>query len=330
MIAAHIVGASGYAAAELIRLLDRHPDVALGTLESESGAGMRVCDVFPLLATFRMQLAGSGAVDAAAQPGDVVFLAGNHEVAHARAASLLARGARVIDLSDAFRLHERANGAVYGLPERYRDALAHANFIANPGCYVTASLLALLPLAPYANDITQIVIDAKSGITGSGRRPALGAMFAEVDGDVRAYGLEGHRHHAEIVQEARALDITAPIFFSPHVVPLKRGILADVYVAFRPGFVIDLAAIRAAVARTYAGSPFVQLLDGVRPPYLPALEGTNDAQIALAARDGLLHVMSGIDNLGKGAAGQAVQNLNCMLGFPEDRALGTDRTALER
>jgi N-acetyl-gamma-glutamyl-phosphate reductase len=325
MITAHIVGASGYAAAELIRLLDGHPDVAIGALESESGEGLRVCDVFPMLATNRTVLQGSGAVANAARAGDVVFLAGSHELAHARATTLLERGVRVIDLSDAFRLSDRANGAVYGWPERYRAALAGATFVANPGCYVTASLLALLPLEAYAAEIAQIVIDAKSGITGSGRKPALGSLFAEVDGDVRAYGLGGHRHHPEIVQELRALGIDVPVIFSPHVVPLKRGILADVYVTFRNGF--DLGAIRAAYERTYAASPFVQVLDGVRVPYLPSLDGTNDAQIALAARDGILHVMSGIDNLGKGAAGQAVQNLNCMLGFPEERALGFDRTA---
>ncbi len=247
MVTAHVVGASGYAAAELIRLLDRHPAVALGTLESRSSAGKPAADVFPWLPHLHVEFEESGTALARVRPDDVVFLAGGHELARETVPAFLAAGARVIDLSDAFRLHARAGEAVYGFPERYRAQIARARLVANPGCYVTASLLALVPLGPLAERVAQVVIDAKSGITGAGRNPSVGSLFAEVDGDVRAYGLGGHRHGAEIVQEARAAGIAAPIVFAPHVVPIKRGILADVYLVPRTPLGRDevLARVRA-------------------------------------------------------------------------------------
>ncbi|HTJ24699.1 MAG TPA: N-acetyl-gamma-glutamyl-phosphate reductase [Candidatus Limnocylindria bacterium] len=324
MITAHVVGASGYAAAELIRLLDRHPSVALGVLESRSSAGRPVGDVFPWLPHLHVAFEESGTTLARVREDDVVFIAGGHELAREQAPLFLSKGARVIDLSDAFRLHANAGEAVYGFPERYRDRIAQARLIANPGCYVTASLLALVPLAPLADRIAQIVIDAKSGITGAGRNPSVGAMFAEVDGDVRAYGLTGHRHGAEIVQEARAAGIEAPIIFSPHVVPLKRGILADVYLIPRAPLGRD--EVLAAYERFYAANPFITVFRDVRAPHLPALEGTNDAHLAVAERDGVVHVLSALDNLGKGAAAQAIQNMNLVLGLPEEQGLDARTT----
>jgi N-acetyl-gamma-glutamyl-phosphate reductase len=321
----HVVGATGYAAAELIRLLDAHPDVHIATLESSSSPGARICDLFPQLPTIELVCSPLGSVRANMRAGDVVFLAGNHEVAHANAAPLLAAGARVIDLSDAFRLADRAEGAVYGLPERYRDQIATANFIANPGCYVTASLLALVPLGAFAERIATIIIDAKSGVTGAGRNPKVSTLFAEVAEDVLAYGLTGHRHQPEIAQEARAVGIDAPIVFSPHVVPLRRGILADIYLV--PRAPIGRDEVEAAYARFYAGNPFVRVFTDGRVPNLPALEKTNGAQLRVAERDGVIHILSAIDNLGKGAAGQAVQNMNIMLGLPEERGLDA-RTAV--
>jgi N-acetyl-gamma-glutamyl-phosphate reductase len=326
MTGVHIVGASGYASAELIRLLDAHPDVRIATLESRSSPGARVCDLFATLPRITQTCDPEGSALERVAPGDVVFLAGNHELAHAQAPRLLERGARVIDLSDAFRLTDRSNGAVYGFPERYRQAIAAARFVANPGCYVTAALLALVPLGAFAERIASIVIDAKSGITGAGRTPRVDSLFAEVDGDVRAYGLAGHRHGPEIVQEAAAAGLTAPLIFSPHVVPLRRGIIADVYLT--PAAPLDRLEIAAAMTRYYAGSPFVTVYDDARVPHLPALELTNDAQLAVAQRGGIIHIVSGLDNLGKGAAGQAVQNMNLMLGIPEERGLVARITAL--
>jgi N-acetyl-gamma-glutamyl-phosphate reductase len=319
MTTIHVVGATGYAAAELIRLLDIHPDVRIGTLESSSSAGARMCDLFPSLPSIEIVCSPAGTVRQNVKPGEVVFLAGNHEVAHAYAPALLAAGARVIDLSDAYRLVERAEGAVYGLPERYRDQIARSSFIANPGCYVTASLLALIPLGSLGERIATVIIDAKSGVTGAGRNPKTQTLFAEVAEDVLPYGLEGHRHQPEIAQEARAAGIDAPIVFSPHVVPLRRGILADVYLV--PKAPIARAEVETLYTRFYAGNPFVSVFTDRRVPHLPAVEKTNNAQLKVAERSGVIHIMSALDNLGKGASAQAVQNMNIMLGLPEERGL---------
>jgi N-acetyl-gamma-glutamyl-phosphate reductase len=322
---AHVVGATGYAAAELVRLLAAHPDVTIATLESSSAAGARMCDIFPSLPAIEIVCSPTGSVRERVRPGDVVFLAGNHEVAREHAPALLAAGARVIDLSDAYRLAERAEGAVYGLPERYRDQIARSSFIANPGCYVTTALLALIPLGPLGKRIATVIVDAKSGVTGAGRNPKVQTLFGEVAEDVFAYGLEGHRHQPEIVQEARAAGIDAPIVFSPHVVPLRRGIFADVYLV--PSAPIAREEVEALCVRFYAGNPFVTVLTDKRVPHLPAVEKTNNAQLKVAQRDGVIHILSALDNLGKGAAGQAVQNMNIMLGLPEERGLDA-RTAV--
>jgi N-acetyl-gamma-glutamyl-phosphate reductase len=325
MTTVHVVGATGYAAAELVRLLDAHPDVRIATLESSSSAGKRMCDLFPSLPAIELVCAPSGTVRERVRAGDVVFLAGNHEVAHEHAPALLAAGARVIDLSDAYRLTDRADGAVYGFPERYRDQIARASFVANPGCYVTASLMALVPLTPLAERIATVIVDAKSGVTGAGRNPRVQTLFGEVAEDVLAYGLAGHRHQPEIVQETRAAGIDAPVVFSPHVVPLRRGILADVYLVPRAPIARD--EVEALYRRFYAGNPFVTVFTDGRVPHLPALEKTNNAQLAVAQREGVIHILSALDNLGKGAAGQAVQNMNIMLGLPEERGLDA-RTAV--
>jgi len=324
VITVHVVGASGYAAAELIRLIDRHPSVALGVLESRSQPGTRVADVFPWLPHVHVTLEESGTALARVREDDIVFLAGGHDLAREQAPAFLAKGARVIDLSDAFRLHANAGEAVYGFPELHREKIKTARLLANPGCYVTAALLALVPLQPLAGRIANVVIDAKSGITGAGRTPAVPSMFAEVDGDVRAYGLGGHRHGAEIVQEARDAGIAAPIIFSPHVVPLRRGILADVYLI--PRVTISRDEVLAHFERSYAANPFVTVFRDLRAPHLPALEGTNDAHLAVAERDGVVQILSAIDNLGKGAAGQAIQNMNLVLGLPEEDGLNARTT----
>ncbi|MGB8267092.1 MAG: N-acetyl-gamma-glutamyl-phosphate reductase [Candidatus Velthaea sp.] len=326
MTTVHIAGAGGYAAAELIRLLDPHPDVRVGTLMSRSAAGKRVCDVFPSLPHLTQHFDDLSAIFERTAPGDIVFLAADRELAEFATPQLLDAGARVIDLADTFRFDPQAHGAVYGFPERYRDAIAGARLVANPGCYPTASLLALAPLGAFAGRIAAVVIDAKSGITGAGRSPKTPSLFAEVDGDVRAYGLGGHRHGPEIVQELHACGIEAPLAFAPHVVPLSRGMLADVYLI--PSAPLDRDAILATLRRAYASSPFVTVFEDGRPPYLPALEKTNDAQLSVFEDAGIIHLLSGIDNLGKGAAGQAVQNMNIMLGIPEDRGLGAHRTVV--
>ncbi|HMD02013.1 MAG TPA: N-acetyl-gamma-glutamyl-phosphate reductase [Candidatus Baltobacteraceae bacterium] len=319
MTRVHVVGAAGYAAGELMRLVLRHPHLELGTIESASHAGEALALHFPELRTSTRTFDVPGTAVANAARGDIVVLAGDAAAARAQAGLFLGIGARVVDLSDAFRLHANAGEAVYGLTERYGDALRSARLVANPGCYPTATLLALLPLAPFAADIEQLVVDAKSGITGAGRKPAASSLFAEVDGDVRAYGLDGHRHAAEMVQELAAAGIAAPLLFTPHVVPLRRGLLADCYAFFarEP----DDAALRAAFVRAYDGNPFVRILPPERAPSLPALAGTNDAELHVSRKGRVVRILCAIDNLGKGAAGQAVQNINLMLGLPQECSL---------
>ena len=315
----HVLGAAGYAAGELMRIVGRHPYLELGVLESASSAGQPVAALHPYLRANARTFDPPGTIEAELAPDDVVVLAGGAEQARAVAHGFLAHGASVLDLSDAFRLEARAGEAIYGLTERYREALRGARFVANPGCYPTATLLALLPLASFAGEIEQLIVDAKSGITGSGRKAVESSLFAEVDGDVRAYGLDGHRHEPEIAQELAAVRIAAPLVFTPHVVPLRRGLLADCYAVFRhePGD----DALRAAFARAYESSPFIRVLPAGRAPSLVAVAGTNDAELHLSRQGRVVRVIAAIDNLGKGAAGQAVQNINLMLGFPEECAL---------
>ena len=319
MTRVHVLGAAGYAAAEFIRYAERHPHLELGVLESASHARSALADSFPALRTSDRTFDPAGTVMAEAADGDVVVLAGERELARERAPELLARGIRVIDFSDAFRLAASANGAVYGWTERYQDALAGAKFVANPGCYPTATLLALAPLAAFGGDIVQLIVDAKSGITGAGRKPRTELLFAEAAGDVRAYGLGGHRHQPEIEQELAALGIVAPLVFTPHVVPLKRGMLADCYAVFARD--PDPAAIRAAFARAYDGNRFVRVLPTERAPSLVAVVGTVDAEIHVTVTGRVVRAIAAIDNLGKGAAGQALQSINLMFGYSKECAL---------
>ena len=320
MTRVHIVGSAGYAAGDLIHYLDRHPHVELVTLESESAAGTAVRDAFRSLPHVDRNFDGGGSAAENCRAGDIVILAGESEKARRLAPQFLAAGARVIDLSDAFRSATADSRAVYGFPERYRDQIASAQLVANPGCYPTASLLAVLPLAQFTDRISNVILDAKSGISGAGRSPKLGSMYAEVEGDVHAYGIPSHRHGNEIGQELRALGIDAPFVFTPHVVPMTRGMLVDAYTILREPIGED--EIRAAFLKVYAADPFVEVLDAPRVPYLPALAGTNDTQIAIDVRGSVVHTLAGNDNLGKGAAGQAVQCLNIMCGYPEEAGLG--------
>jgi N-acetyl-gamma-glutamyl-phosphate reductase len=311
----HVWGASGYGASEAIAFLSAHPLVELGVLESASLAGEPVGLHFPRLRTLERTFDYPGAILSAIEPDDVVIMGGAHGSAREIAPKFLETGARVIDLSEDFRL--APTPAVYGLPERYKAQIAGARFVANPGCYPTATLLAVLPLATF--EVSQIIVDAKSGITGAGRKPSVRALYAEVAGDIHAYGLEGHRHEAEIVQELNAAGIDAPLVFTPHVVPLARGMLVDAYVVMRSA--PDASAVRAAYTRFYAGNPFVRLLDDGVSPSVAAVAYTNDAEISVSVHGNVVRAICAMDNLGKGAATQAVMNLNLMLGFPEDAGL---------
>jgi N-acetyl-gamma-glutamyl-phosphate reductase len=311
----HVWGASGYAAAEAIRLLDAHPLLEVGTLESRSHAGLELGDQFPLLRTSSFTFSPAGSVWEVASDGDVVIMAGAQGEARAQVPSLLSAGARVVDLSSDYRFDE---SAAYGLSEWHRNAIAEATLVANPGCYPTASLLALLPLLEIATPL-QLIVDAKSGITGAGRNPALGSLYAEVCGDVHAYGVNGHRHQPEIERILRLHGNASPLVFTPHVVPLARGMLVDAYAVFDGA--IELEAVRAAYLRAYGSSPFVRMMEGERVPSVAAVTGTNDVELRIDVRANTVRVICAMDNLGKGAAGQAVQNINIMLGYPEESGL---------
>lgn len=315
MTRVHIWGASGYAAAEVIRLLSGHACVELGALESRSHAGEYLGDHFPQLRVLNRCFDEPGTVMKTARRDDLVVTAGGHGDATTIVPELLRAGVRVIDLSADYRFDRRA---AYGLAEWYHDEIADATLVANPGCYPTAASLALLPLGPLS-PITAIVIDAKSGISGAGRNPNVDALFAEVSGDVRAYGLKGHRHQPEIERNLRTHGIGAGIAFTPHVVPLARGMLVDAY-AFTSEQ-LDCRSVADAYAAAYQTKPFIRIVDGDRAPSIRAVNGTNDAELRIDVKGKSVRVICAIDNLGKGAAGQAVQNLNIMLGFPEESGL---------
>ncbi len=328
-----VLGATGYAGVELVRLLARHPAVRLTLLSSEQYRGRRASEVYPFLA---------GVVDAvldAPDPArsadaDVVFTALPHGAAAPVVKELLARGRRVIDLSADFRLrdpavyarayHEHAApellaDAVYGLPEAYRDRLPGARLVAAPGCYPTGALLGLLPLARAGLITEPVVVDAKSGTTGAGRAAKVEQLFAEVNENFRPYAIGTHRHAPEIEQELRAAGGRAGVLFVPHLLPVSRGILSTIYVR-TPGRRPPLADLFAAA---YRDEPFVVLAGEGDPPALRDVRGTNRCAIGWrwdAATEQAV-VVTAIDNLGKGAAGQAVQCLNLLLGLPETTGL---------
>ncbi len=292
-----------------------HPLVELGALESASSAGEPVGSHFPRLRKLERRFDPPGAVLEALEADDVVIMGGPHGAAKQVAPDFLEARARVIDLSDDFRLSPTP--AVYGFPERYRAQIANARLIANPGCYPTATLLATLPLSSVA--IVQIIVDAKSGVTGAGRNPSVRSLYAEVATEIRAYGLSGHRHEPEILQEFRAAGIDASFVFTPHVVPIARGLLADAYCVMNEP--VDRGVIDAVFAKTYDGNRFVRVLGEDEAPSIAAVVGTNDAEIAVSVHGRVVRSICAIDNLGRGAAGQAVMNLNIMLGYPEESGL---------
>lgn len=317
MTRVHIYGASGYAAAEAIALFAAHPEVELGALESASHAGEALGVHFPRFRTLARSFDAPGSVRDRVQSGDFVLLAGSHGAARKIAPELLDRGARIVDLSGDFRL--APSPAVYGFAERYRSDIAGAQFVANPGCYPSATLLATLPLRCF--DPVQIVVDAKSGITGAGRTPSVSSMFAEVTGEIRAYGLDGHRHEPEIVQEWRAAGIDAPLVFTPQVVPIARGMLVNAYCIMQSA--PDTQAVRDAYVTAYAANPFVRVLDAGLVPSIIAVNGTNDAEIHVSVKGNVVRAICAIDNLGRGAAAQALRNFNIMYGYPEALGIGT-------
>ena len=337
-----MLGASGYTGAELLRLLLRHPYVEIVLLTADRRAGQEMRNVFPQFSPYHLpKLQGLEGIEWKALSLDLAFCALPHGTTQKVIKALLeaAPRTRVVDLSADFRLSDVAayarwyghahhapelqKEAVYGLVEHYRDEIRTARLVANPGCYTTCAQLALIPLLRgHAIDPDEIVIDAKSGMTGAGRGPKEEMLFSEVAEGIHAYGVGQHRHMAELDQEfSRAAGRDVVVTFTPHLMPMNRGILETIYVRLAGGATVG--DLRAVLERAYRGEPFVRVLPDGALPATRHVRGTNLCLIGLN-RDRVENraiLVSAIDNLVKGASGQAIQNMNAMLGLPETTAL---------
>jgi N-acetyl-gamma-glutamyl-phosphate reductase len=345
-----IIGASGYSGEELVRLLLRHPQVELTAVTSRQSAGQTIAQVFPKFAshpkskTLRFT---EPKAEVLAKQAEIVFLALPHGVAAEFAVPLLQAGCIVIDLSADFRLKsaevyqefykhdhpapELLKKSVYGLPEVYRKEIKDALLIASPGCYPTSVLLPVLPLLR-ARLIkpTGIIADSLSGVSGAGRKAELDYLFCECNESVRPYGVPKHRHLSEMEEQlSLAANAKVTIQFTPHLIPINRGILTTLYLAPEMHFSTaeETRALGGKIAacyqQAYANEPFVRLLDDKSLPDTKNVVGTNVVEIAwrLDPRTGRLIVMSAEDNIVKGASGQAVQSMNILCGFPETAGL---------
>ena len=339
MIKVGVVGGTGYTGVELLRLLAGHPQVEVVAITSRAEAGVKVADHFPSLRG-RYDLAFSDPASAPLKGCDCVFFATPNGVAMSQARALLEAGARIVDFSADFRLKDRATWekwykvthaapelfaeAVYGIPEINRERIRGARLVANPGCYATAVQLALLPLVETNHvDHAHLIADAKSGVSGAGRKPEVDLLLSEASDNFKAYAVKGHRHHPEIIESLTSLEGASGrhigLTFVPHLVPMVRGILATVYAR-----ITSSTDFQALFEKRYAKEPFVDVLPAGSQPETRWVRGTNQCRIALHRPfDGdTLVVLAVEDNLVKGAAGQAVQNMNLMFGFAETDGLG--------
>ncbi len=328
-IRASVAGANGYAGMVATSILARHPAVELVQLTSRSYAGKPWTTVFPLL-----EAEGEFELEPDPARADVIFSCLPHNVGAAKASAWLEAGCRVIDMSADFRLRDSRlyptwyrqehpsphllPESVLGLPELHAGELPGARLVAVPGCYSTASILALAPAVAAGLAGSDIVVDAKSGVSGAGRSPGLGTHFAEVDESVAAYSISGHRHLAELVQELHALGSEKPrITFVPHLIPMTRGILATCY--------FDLAGsldqLRDAYREFYAGQPFTRVVE--RSPATKLAAHSNLCLVHVDAQDGKAVVTAALDNLVKGASGQGVECFNIAFGLPRTQGLET-------
>ncbi|WP_148252369.1 N-acetyl-gamma-glutamyl-phosphate reductase [Aidingimonas lacisalsi] len=333
MIKVGIVGGTGYTGVELLRLLSQHPDVEVDAITSRSEAGLAVAELYPNLRGHYDELTFTEPDPERLGACDAVFFATPHGVAHALAGDLLAKGTRVIDLSADFRLTDveewehwygQSHGApnlladaVYGLPEINRDAIRQARLVAVPGCYPTAAQLAALPLLEAELiDTDHVIADCKSGVTGAGRGAKIGSLLAEASESMKAYGASGHRHLPEIRQGlTRAAGKPVGLTFVPHLTPMIRGIHATLYgrLIGEPG---DLQRL---FEQRFINEPAVDVMPAGSHPETRSVKGTDICRIAVHRPSGgdTVVVLAVIDNLVKGASGQAIQNLNLMFGFNE-------------
>lgn len=335
MIKVGVVGGTGYTGVELLRLLARHPMVKLQAITSRGDAGSRVDDMFPSLRG-RIDLTFVAPQEARLNECDVVFFATPNGIAMQQAKALLDAGVRVIDLAADFRIRDVAewrkwygmehaapelvDQAVYGLPEINRDSIRGARLVANPGCYPTAVQLGFLPLIEAGIvDTSHLVADAKSGVSGAGRKAEVHTLFAEAADSFKAYGVPGHRHLPEIRQGlGRIAGVPVGLTFVPHLVPMIRGIHATLYAR-----VAGDTDLQALYETRYRDEPFVDVLPAGSHPETRSVRASNLCRMAIHRPQGgdVVVVLSVIDNLVKGAAGQAVQNMNIMFGVEEDLGL---------
>jgi len=335
-----IVGASGYTGVELARILSLHPQVELTCLTSRQHAGVAFSEVFPSLRGLVDIVCDPVEVDLIAAKADIVFTALPHKTAMEIIPSLLAAGCTVIDLSADYRLHdpkvyanwyeehtspELLAEAVYGLPELYRSQIVGKRLVANPGCYPTSVALGLAPaLAAGVIDSKTLIIDSKSGTSGAGRGAKEGSLFCEVNESFKAYGVAAHRHTPEIEQTLSEISgHPVTVSFTPHLLPVNRGILSTCYGSLTGPY--DTADLLEIYREFFAGEPFVRVLPAGRLPDVGHVRGSNYCDIGVVAdsRTGRLIAIAAIDNLVKGAAGQAVQNMNILLGCDESLGLQT-------
>lgn len=349
MITVSIVNVTSYTGLELLRLLSQHPHFVVTSVTARSAAGKRLAEVFPQLAA-----TATSNIDPhlliTEEPGQtaLAFVCLPHAAAAEAVLNLLEQGTKVVDLSADFRLRDAAlyeewykhvhpapallETAVYGLCERYRERIEEASLVANPGCYATAAILGLMPALAAGIVGPDLIIDAKSGVSGAGRSLTLGTHYAEVNEDVSAYSLPGHRHLPEIAQELEAAALAGGhpvsgslrVTFIPHLIPMTRGILATCYADLNFDAAHPLhttAEIRSLYREYYAHEPFVHVVD--QPPHTKWTYGNNSCLLypMVDTRTRRLLVISCLDNLVKGAAGQAIQNANRLFGFPETTGL---------
>jgi len=333
-IRAGIINVTGYIGAELARLLSQHPHVELATVTGRSEAGRKLGDVFPSFAGTEYKIEAELESEV-----DIVFSAMPHKSSIEVVAPLLEQGIKVIDASADFRLKnpedyarwygfthpspELLKQAVFGLPELHRSEIAPASLTANPGCYSTGAILALAPLMRDGLVQPDIVVDSKSGVSGAGRTLNLTTHYPEINESVCAYSLEGHRHLPEIEQELKDLNplFSLSLTFVPHLVPMTRGILSTCYAKLADGRQLSTASLRELYQEFYEKAPFVQV--ATRPPHTKHVWGSNFCLVYpnIDSYTGRLVVISCLDNLVKGGAGQAVQNMNLMFDLPETAGL---------
>lgn len=336
MVRIGIVGGTGYTGVELLRLFAQHPEADVRAITSRKDAGMPVAQMFPSLRG-HYDLAFCEPKDADLAACDVVFFATPHGVAMSQARELLGAGVRIVDLAADFRLGDPAlferwykmahacpdllAEAVYGLPEINREAIRKARIVANPGCYPTTVQLGFLPLLEAGLvDTRYLIADCKSGVSGAGRKAELALSFAEAADNFAAYGVAGHRHGPEIVQGLnRASREPVRLTFTPHLTPIIRGILATLYAPLRN----PDADLQALYEKRYAGEPFIDVMPPGSLPDTRSVRGSNTLRIAVhrPPDSDLALVIAVLDNLVKGAAGQAIQNMNLMFGLPETTGL---------